>query len=135
MAIELGSSKVVGIAGRKNMDGSISVLAVAKEPSSAFIRKGMVYNIDKTAQCLSDIVGQLERKLKRKITQVYVGVGGQSIRSVRNNVALDLPQDTKVTQKMVDDMQTYYEIAQQKSSFSEDELNRIISEEREPQRA
>lgn len=104
VAIELGSSKVVGIAGRKNMDGSISVLAMAKEPSSAFIRKGMVYNIDKTAQCLSDIVGQLERKLKRKITQVYVGVDGQSIRSVRNNVALDLPQDTKVTQKMVDDM-------------------------------
>ena len=31
-------------------------------------------------------------------------------------------------QKMVDDMQTYYEIAQQKSSFSEDELNRIKDE-------
>ena len=31
-------------------------------------------------------------------------------------------------QKLVDDMQTYYEIAQQKSSFSEDELNRIKDE-------
>lgn len=31
-------------------------------------------------------------------------------------------------QKMIDELQTYYEIAQQKSSFSEDELNRIKDE-------
>lgn len=31
-------------------------------------------------------------------------------------------------QKLVDDLQTYYEIAQQKSSFNEDELNRIKDE-------
>ena len=31
-------------------------------------------------------------------------------------------------QKLFDDMQTYYEVAQQKSSFSEDELNRIKDE-------
>jgi cell division protein FtsA len=64
----------------------------------------MVYNIDKTAQCLQNIVRQLELKLRRKVTQVYVGVGGQSIRSVRNNVTLELPQDTKVTLEMVDGM-------------------------------
>ena len=56
VAIELGSSKMTGIAGQKNLDGSISVLAVVKEKSSSFIRKGVVYNIDKTAQCISSIV-------------------------------------------------------------------------------
>ena len=56
VAIELGSSKMTGIAGKKNMDGSIQVLAVVQEDSSSFIRKGVVYNIDKTAQCLSNIV-------------------------------------------------------------------------------
>ena len=30
VAIELGSSKITGIAGKKNLDGSISVLAVSK---------------------------------------------------------------------------------------------------------
>lgn len=30
VAIELGSSKITGIAGRKNTDGSISVLAIAR---------------------------------------------------------------------------------------------------------
>lgn len=34
VAIELGSSKMTGIAGKKNLDGSIQVLAVVKEESS-----------------------------------------------------------------------------------------------------
>lgn len=101
MAIELGSSKMTGIAGKKNLDGSIDVLAVVKEDSSSFIRKGVVYNIDKTALCLTNIVSKLTAQLKTEITQVYVGVGGQSIRGVRNVIVRDLPADTKVTQEMV----------------------------------
>ena len=101
VAIELGSSKMTGIAGRKNIDGSITVLAVAKEDSSSFIRKGVVYNIDKTAQCLASIVNKLTNTLKTGISQVYVGVGGQSIRSVKNTIVKDLPAETKVTKEMV----------------------------------
>ncbi len=101
VAIEIGSSKVTGIAGQKKPDGSISVLALAFEESSSFIRKGVVYNIDKTAQCLTTIVKKLETQLKTHITQVFVGVGGQSIRGVRNVVAKDMPTDTIITQEMV----------------------------------
>ena len=101
VAIELGSSKMTGIAGQKNLDGSINVLAVVKESSSSFIRKGVVYNIDKTAQCLTSIIKKLENQLKTEITQVYVGVGGQSIRGVRNIITKDLPSETIVTQDMV----------------------------------
>ena len=101
VAIELGSSKMTGIAGQKNLDGSINVLAVVKEDSSSFIRKGVVYNIDKTAQCLTSIVKKLENQLKTEVLQVYVGVGGQSIRSVKNVIAKDLPVETIITQDMV----------------------------------
>ncbi len=101
VAIELGSSKVTGIAGQKKPDGSISVLALVKEDSSQFIRKGVVYNIDKTAQCLTSIIKKLETQLKTRITQVFVGVGGQSIRGVRNVVTKDMPDDTIITQEMV----------------------------------
>ena len=101
VAIELGSSKMTGIAGQKNLDGSINVLAAVKEPSSSFIRKGVVYNIDKTAQCLTSIIKKLENQLKTEITQVYVGVGGQSIRGVKNVVSKDLPVETIITQDMV----------------------------------
>ena len=101
VAIELGSSKMTGIAGKKNLDGSIQVLAVVKEDSSSFIRKGVVYNIDKTAQCLSNIVKKLTNTLKTEISHVYVGVGGQSIRSIKNEITKDLPADTIVKQEMV----------------------------------
>ena len=101
VAIELGSSKMTGIAGKKNLDGSIQVLACVKENSSTFIRKGVVYNIDKTAQCLTSIINKLEKQLKTTITQVYVGVGGQSIRSIRNVIAKDLTGESQVTQDMV----------------------------------
>ncbi len=104
VAIELGSSKMTGIAGKKNPDGSINVLAVIKEDSSSFIRKGVIYNIDKTALCITGIVNKLEAQLKARITQVYVGVGGQSIRSVKNVISRDLPSDTKVTQDLVIDL-------------------------------
>ena len=92
---------MTGIAGKKNLDGSIQVLACVKEDSSSFIRKGVVYNIDKTAQCLTNIISRLEKQLKTGITQVYVGVGGQSIRSIRNLISKDLPGGTQVTQDMV----------------------------------
>ena len=101
VAIELGSSKVTGIAGQKKPDGSISVLAMAQESSASFIRKGVVYNIDKTAQSLTNIVKKLETQLMTHIKQVFVGVGGQSIRSVRNTISKDLPESTKITQQMV----------------------------------
>ncbi len=104
VAIELGSSKITGIAGKKNLDGSIHVLAVVREDSSSFIRKGYVYNIDKTAQCLSSIISKLEKTLKTSITQVFVGVGGQSIRSVRNVITKELPADTQVSQAMVSEL-------------------------------
>lgn len=104
VAIELGSSKVTGIAGKKNLDGSISVLAVVKEDSSSFIRKGVVYNINQTVQCVSNIVKKLSAALKSEIAQVYVGVGGQSIRSEKNVIGKDLLGDTIVTQEMVNEL-------------------------------
>lgn len=101
VAIELGSSKITGIAGQKKPDGSISVLAMVREDSSSFIRKGVVFNIDKTAQCLQGIIKKLEAQLKTRIVQVFVGVGGQSLRSVRNTIGRDLPADSIITQEMV----------------------------------
>ena len=60
VAIELGSSKITGIAGKKHADGSIQVLALASENSSDFIRKGVIYNLDKTAQSLTSIIKKLD---------------------------------------------------------------------------
>lgn len=104
VAIELGSSKVTGIAGKKNLDGSITVLAVVQEESSSYIRRGVIYNIDKTMLALINIKKRLETLLHTKIQQVYVGVGGQSILGVKNVIVKDLPAEAVVDQKMVNEL-------------------------------
>ncbi len=104
VAIELGSSKITGIAGKKNMDNSISVLAVAQENSTECVRRGVVYNIDKTMVALMNVKKRLEGLLHTKIRQVYVGVGGQSIVGVKNVVLREFPQETIVTQEIVNEL-------------------------------
>ena len=104
VAIELGSSKMTGIAGQKNLDGSITVLATVEEDSSSCIRKGVIYNIDKTCQCLTNIIKKLKNILKQDITQVYVGVGGRSIRSIKNVIVKDLPGNTIISQEMINEL-------------------------------
>ena len=94
-AIELGSSKITGVAGKKNSDGSMQVLAYAQEDSSTFIRKGVIFNLDKTAQSLTSIINRLEGELKNSIAKVYVGIGGQSLRTVRNVVSYQIGRTRK----------------------------------------
>lgn len=102
VAIELGSSVFRGIAGKKDLDGSITVQALVKEDATQSIRKGVVNNIDKTATCLKNIVAKLSKTMKQNISHVYVGVGGQSVRSVRNVIVKDLPTETIVDGDIVD---------------------------------
>ncbi len=102
VAIELGSSRITGIAGKKNSDGSIQILACAKEESSLFIRKGVIYNLDKTAQSLTSIINKLEGSLHSVIAKVYVGISGQSLRTVGNAIARDLEKETIISRELID---------------------------------
>ena len=91
VAIELGSTKIRGIAGKKNPDGTISVLALSEEDATQCIRKGVVYNIDKTSQAITNIIQRLRAQLKIGIKHVFVGIGGQSVLSHRNLLFCDMP--------------------------------------------
>lgn len=104
VAIELGSTKITGIAGQRKPDGSIAVLAVVREDASQCIRKGVVYNIDKTVQCITNIIQRLRGQLKSGIKHVYVGVGGQSIHSELNTIVNEVGTDVPVTQQLIVDM-------------------------------
>lgn len=125
VAIELGSSKMTGIAGKKNLDGSINILAVVKENSSDCIRKGIIYNEDKTVQCLANIIKKLELTLKSKIKQVYVGVGGQSIRSVKSSNVKTLPIETTVSQDMINELMD----ANRNMTYPEQEILDAVTQE------
>lgn len=104
VAIELGSTKIRGIAGQKKPDGSFAVYAVISEDASQCIRKGVVYNIDKTVQCISSIVQRLRGQLHAGIKHVYIGVGGQSIHSELNTISLDIRGGIPIRQKDILDM-------------------------------
>ena len=104
VAIELGSSKITGIAGKKQADGSIQVLAKVSEKASSCIRKGVIYNIDKTEQALTSITKKLEQSLKASIGKVYVGIAGQSLRTVRNTEVRHFDEETKISQELIYDI-------------------------------
>ena len=125
VAIELGSSKMAGLAGRKDADGSINVLDVVKEDSTDCIRKGVVYNIDKTVLALTNIIKKLETSLKTKIKQVYVGVGGQSIRSVKSTNIKSLPVETTVSQDMINELMD----ANRNMTYPEQEILDAVTQE------
>lgn len=102
-AIELGSSKISAIAGKKNSDGSIEVLAQARVEAPSFMHKGVVFNIDKAAAALTSVIGKLEEQLKASVAQVYVGIGGQSLHSLKSAVSRSVgDEESTVSQSLVD---------------------------------
>ena len=104
VAIELGSTEIAGIAGKKNADGSINLLAYSSEKSDDCIKKGVIYNLDKTTQKLTSIIKDLETKLQAGIKKVYIGVGGLSLRSIKNTESRQLGDDTRISQAIIDSM-------------------------------
>lgn len=104
VAIELGSTEIAGIAGKKNADGSINLLAYSSEKSDDCIKKGVIYNLDKTTQKLTSIIKDLETKLQAGIKKIYIGVGGLSLRSIKNTESRQLGDDTRISQAIIDSM-------------------------------
>ena len=110
VAVELGSSKVAGIAGKKK-DGTMQILAYAEEKTTGCVKRGVVLNIEKTHQSVNNIISKLEAVLKTKITRAYVGVGGQSMRSYKCLIKRNLLTQSYITNDVIDAIrQESYEI-------------------------
>lgn len=104
VAIEFGSSQIRGIAGCKNIDGSIQILDIEQMDARNWIRKGVVYNIDKTVMCLRNIVEKMEAELDVRVARVYIGIGGKSLRTKKNTVARQFAAKTSISQELVDSL-------------------------------
>ena len=78
--------------------------AFATTESSSFIHKGAIYNIDKAAQAFSSLVSSLEDQLESAISKVYVGVGGQSLRTVLNIVSRTFETEEKITEEIINEI-------------------------------
>ena len=104
-AIDLGTSHMVGMVGTKNATGALSIIAYEVENSGTCIRRGCVYNVKETASKIKRLILKLENKLGgTKIGQVYVGLGGQSLRSIEHTVCKVLGTEGVVTEEIIDSL-------------------------------
>lgn len=102
VAVELGSTAVRAIAGKRENDGIMQVLAIVQEEDANCIRNGAVDNIDKTSAAISRVVKKLNEALGIHTTRIYVGVSGQSLHGVKNQVMKPFESRTLITSAMVD---------------------------------
>lgn len=101
-AIDLGSSHMVGMVGTKGPSGALSILAYEVENSETCIRRGCVYNVEGTAFKIKRLIQKLETKLHgSKIGKVYVGIGGQSLRTIDHTVPKILGAEGVVSEDII----------------------------------
>ncbi len=82
-AIDIGSTKIVAIAGRKHPNGEVEILG-AEKVSCSGVKRGIVMNIDETARSVKQVVAALETRLGVKLSDVFVSVAGPHVRSTVN---------------------------------------------------
>lgn len=104
VAIELGSSRISGVAGQRQPDGTLKVLAYAWVPSASCIRHGAVYNLDRTANAIADVISRLDGMLSSTISRVFVGYNAKTLRSAICSVERKFDEDTVISQEIIDDM-------------------------------
>lgn len=105
VGIDFGTSKIVGLLGRKNEQGVISILASESIPSDGCIKNGVVYNIDETSGKIKKLINLLENKSGKKIGKVYVSIAGRSLRAIEHTQTKALPEESAVTFLMLDQME------------------------------
>ena len=108
VALDIGTTKVCAIAGRKNQFDKIDVLGVGIVKSEG-VSRGVVSNIDKTVKAIKQAVEAAENNTKTKFDKVHVGIAGQHIKSlhyksllIRNDMDSEISQDD--VDKLITDM-------------------------------
>ena len=80
VGLDIGTTKICAIVGRKNEFGKLEVLGMGKAESDGVIR-GIVTNIDKTVNAIEKAVREAEDQSGIDIRVVNVGIAGQHIKS------------------------------------------------------
>ncbi len=105
VALEISSSKVIGAVGIVGKSGQLEIIAVEQEKSADSVRYGQIQNIEETYNLINYVLERLERRpniAPREITGVYVGLSGRSFRSIPIDVSLALPDDTEISDSIID---------------------------------
>lgn len=98
-AIEISSSKIIAAVGRMHSDGSLEVIAVDQERGVDSVRYGQIQNLEETSTRIMRVIDRLQRRQSvapRIISGLYVGLSGRSLRNIRTEVSVSLPDETEI---------------------------------------
>ena len=82
-AIDIGTTKIVSIVGKKNPNGKIEILGLSKAPSNG-VKRGVVLNIEETVSAIETTVADVQQRSGIVFTDVFVGIAGQHIKSMKS---------------------------------------------------
>jgi cell division protein FtsA len=82
-AIDIGTTKIVAIVGRKNENGKIEILGLSKALSKG-VKRGVVMNIEETVTAIQTTVEDVQKRSGIMFSEVFVGIAGQHIKSMKN---------------------------------------------------
>ena len=80
VALDIGTTKICAIVGRRNEHDRIEIMGYGKTVSTGVLR-GVVSNIDKTVDAIKQAVKIAEKNAGVEISAVHVGIAGQHIKS------------------------------------------------------
>ena len=81
VVIDVGTSKIVALAGQRNELGKLEILGVSKVASKG-VRRGLIYNVEEVAICIKEALSEIELELEEEIWQVNVAYAGQHMKTI-----------------------------------------------------
>jgi cell division protein FtsA len=104
VGLDIGTTKIVAIVGRRNEFGKIEILGMGKSESFG-VARGVVQNIDQTVQSIKTAVAEAEAKSGVDIKVVNVGIAGQHIKSLQHRgIKTRSSVDEEISQKDIDSL-------------------------------
>ncbi len=83
VGLDIGTTKIAAIAGRKNEYGKLEILGFGRANSNG-VQHGQVLNIDQTIKAIQQaLINCRESNPELEINEVYVGVAGHHIKSLQ----------------------------------------------------
>ena len=108
VGLDIGTTKICAIVGKRNEYGKINILGLGKAHSDG-VSRGVVVNIEKTVQAIKEAVAEAEKQSGIKIEVVHVGIAGEHVRSMQHKGLITLNnEDFEISredvQRLHDDM-------------------------------
>ncbi len=102
VGLDIGTTKIVAMVGRKNEHGKLEILGMGKSDSLG-VSRGVVANIEKTVQSIRTAVEQAEEKSGVDVRIVNVGIAGQHIKSLQHRgIKMRNTLDDEIAQEDID---------------------------------